>query len=52
MRSASTAWTTPILLMLTEAECNAWLRANDRVVFPWLAATVVQRMWVAGQLSA
>lgn len=22
-----------------EAECNAWLRANDRVVFPWLAAT-------------
>ncbi|NEJ68913.1 HAD domain-containing protein, partial [Rhizobium ruizarguesonis] len=27
-----------------EAECNAWLRANDRSVFPWLA--VDDRSWL------
>lgn len=27
-----------------EAECNAWLRANDRVVFPWLA--IDDRSWL------
>lgn len=27
-----------------EAECNAWLRENDRIVFPWLA--VDDRSWI------
>lgn len=27
-----------------EAECHAWLRANDRAVFPWLA--VDDRSWL------
>lgn len=27
-----------------EAECNAWLRANDRIVFPWLA--IDDRSWL------
>lgn len=27
-----------------EAECDAWLRANDRVVFPWLA--IDDRSWL------
>lgn len=27
-----------------EAECNAWLRANDRAVFPWLA--IDDRPWL------
>lgn len=27
-----------------EAECSAWLRANDRVVFPWLA--IDDRSWL------
>jgi len=27
-----------------EAECNAWLRENDRIVFPWLA--IDDRSWL------
>lgn len=27
-----------------EAECNAWLRANNRLVFPWLA--IDDRSWL------
>ena len=27
-----------------EAECNAWLRTNDRVVFPWMA--IDDRSWL------
>ena len=34
----------PLRAFEREAECNAWLRANDRVVFPWLA--IDDRSWL------
>ncbi len=34
----------PLQAFEREAECNAWLRANDRVVFPWLA--IDDRSWL------
>ena len=34
----------PLQAFKREAECNAWLRANDRFVFPWLA--IDDRSWL------